>query len=170
MKKMCLKFFMIVLCFLLTTSYDVYATNTEIDDNTTSKKLTLLDMKEEQSSILDDYQEKYSSEGNGTIAYILHYLQIFMLPLTYIIGITCLLSLILNCIRRNIGKAIFSGVGLIIPIITYVAISYGKLMFTINRSVISLVMCMSAVIVNIIIEILALTFCFAKNKNKLKNA
>lgn len=169
MKKKCLKFFIVVLCFLLTTSYNVYATNTEIDDNT-SKNLTLLNMKEKQSSTLDDYQEKYSSEGNGTIAYILHYLQVYMLPLTYVIGITCLVSLILNCIRRNIGKAIFSGVGMIIPTITYVVISYGKLMYTTNESVISLVICMSAVIVDIILEILALIFCFAKNKNKLKNA
>ena len=37
--------------------------------------------------------------------------------LSFFIWIICIISLILNCVRKNVGKAIFSGIGIAVPII-----------------------------------------------------
>lgn len=160
---------MIILICICLCANTVYASKEETAEETGESTGKLLQLKEENLSVKDDYQEKYNSETTGTIAYIINELYIFMIPFTYLIEITCLISLILNCIRKDIWKIIFSVIGLIIPIITYATIGFGKLMFANNESITALIICISAIIINIIVEILALIFCKKGNKKKLSN-
>lgn len=128
----------------------------------------LIKLEKKQTSELDDYIEKYNSADTGKIAYIINKLYVYMIPFTYLIIITCIVSLILNCIRKNVGKIIFSVIGLIIPIITYAIMGQGKLMFLYNESMVALTIFISAIIVNIILEILAIIFCIQKSNKEIK--
>lgn len=167
MRKICYKILMMILCFMFAISINIYAiTNIENDvEEENSTATTLLDIKEEQINVKDDYKEKYSSEKTGTIAYWLHKISIYSYPFSLVIWITCIVSLILNCVRKNIGKAIFSGVGLIVPLISTVIYSIEKLMYTINEDGMSVCIFALALILEVVVEILALVFCFSKNKS-----
>lgn len=167
MRKICYKILMMIVCFMFAISINIYAiTNIENDvEEENSTATTLLDIKEEQINVKDDYKEKYSSEKTGTIAYWLHKISIYSYPFSLVIWITCIISLILNCVRKNIGKAIFSGVGLIVPLISIFIYSLAKTMYAINENAISICIFALALILEVVVEILALVFCFSKNKS-----
>ena len=46
--------------------------------------------------------------------------------LSFFIWIICIISLILNCVRKNVGKAIFSGIGIAVPIISMIISTIGR--------------------------------------------
>lgn len=167
MRRICYKILMMVLCFMFAISINIYAiTNIENDvQEENSTATTLIDIKEEQRTLKDDYKEKYSSEKTGTIAYWLHKISIYSYPFSLVIWITCIISLILNCVRKNIGKAVLSGVGLIVPLISIFIYSLAKTMYAINENGMSIFIFALALMLEVMVEILALVFCFSKNKS-----
>jgi magnesium-transporting ATPase (P-type) len=148
-------------------SINIYAiTNTENNvEKENSTATSIIDIKEEQINEKDDFKEKYSSEKTGTIAYWLHKISIYSYLLSLVIWITCIISLILNCVRKNIGKAVFSGIGLIVPLISIFIYSLSKTMYAINENGMSICIFSLALILEVVVEILALVFCFSKNRS-----
>lgn len=91
--------------------------------------------------------------------------------MAYIIITTAIVSLTLNIVRKNAGKAIFSGVSFIIPIIAMIIASFGRTLHGLNADEIYeftpyLIIPIMAFIVDIVVEIILFIFCFSKNKNK----
>lgn len=77
---------------------------------------------------------------------------------SFVIWIVCIISLVLNIIRKNTGKAIFSGIAFIIPIIDIILATMGRATET------SLVT-IFAFLIQMIVLIIVFIFCFSKNKN-----
>lgn len=83
-KKITVLVLAILLCFTLGTTYAA-----EVNQNNTiknSKKqesaaTTLIDIKEEQLSTIEDYKAKYGSDTYGIVAYILHMVQVYSIPI-----------------------------------------------------------------------------------------
>lgn len=75
----------LAICTLLFGSITAYA----VENNTTeenalkqeSTATTLIEIKEEQLSSLEDYKAKYGSDTYGIVAYILHIVQVYSIPL-----------------------------------------------------------------------------------------
>lgn len=82
-----------------------------------------------------------------------------------VIWIICIISLILNCVRKNIGKAVFSGVGLIAPPISILIYSLAKTMYDITENGMSICIFALAFMLEVVVGILAFIFCFSKNKS-----
>ena len=166
MRKICFKILIIIFCFMLAISIDTYAiTNTKNEANEENMaETTLIEIKEKERTVIDEYKEKYSSEKTGTIAYWLYKINLYSYLFSIVIWITCIVSLVLNCIRKNVGKAVFSGVGLIVPFIAMFFYSLGKMEYAINEDGISVAIFLLALILEVIVEILAFIFCFSKSK------
>lgn len=60
---------------------EVQTTDKAIDEETESK---LIELKENVSNSLEDYQEKYGSDVYGTVAYILNLVRIYSIPLCFL--------------------------------------------------------------------------------------
>ena len=112
----------------------------------------LLDIKEKQPTPKEDYERKYSTEKNGRIAYIMHEIIVYNIIIVLITLITSIISLTLNCVRKNVGKAIFS-----------LCVSA---LYAMNEGVINIVIFFMAFLLEIIVEILAIIFCFSKKTIK----
>ncbi len=166
MRRICFKILIIIFCFMLAISIDTYAiTNTKNEANEENMaETTLIEIKEKERTVIDEYKEKYSSEKTGTIAYWLYKINLYSYLFSIVIWITCIVSLVLNCIRKNVGKAVFSGVGLIVPFIAMFFYSLGKMEYAINEDGISVAIFLLALILEVIVEILAFIFCFSKSK------
>lgn len=82
--------------------------------------------------------------------------------LTTFIWIVCTVSLILNITRKNTGKAIFSGIAYIIPIVNIALVTIGSAFEILPLLVIALIF-------QIITLIIVFIFCFSKNKNITNN-
>ena len=115
----------------------------------------LLDIKEKQLTPKEDYERKYSTEKNGRIAYIMHEIIVYNIITVLITLITSIISLTLNCIRKNVGKAIFSGIAIC-----------ASALYAMNEGVINIVIFFMAFLLEIIVEILAIIFCFSKKTIK----
>lgn len=74
------------------------------------------------------------------------------------IWIVCTVSLVLNIIRKNVGKAVFSGVAYIIPLIDIGLVTIGSAFEIVPLMLV-------AFIIQIITFIIVFIFCFSKNKN-----
>lgn len=83
--------------------------------------------------------------------------------ISFVIWITCIVSLVLNCTRKNVGKAVFSGIGLIVPFITITISSIGRSIFEMEESGIGIVLVILALIVQLVVGIMAFIFCFSKS-------
>lgn len=70
----------------------VYATEQVIDNETESQ---LVEIKETQAKTLEDYKVKYGSDIYGTVAYILHIVQIYSIPF-------CFLGIAIGAIHKYI--------------------------------------------------------------------
>lgn len=77
---------------------------------------------------------------------------------SFVIWIVCIISLVLNIVRKNTGKAIFSGVAFIIPIIDII-------LATMGRSTETYFITIFAFLVQLLTLIILFIFCFSKNKN-----
>lgn len=90
--------------------------------------------------------------------------------LSFVIWTICTVSLILNCIRKNVGKAIFSGIGLIVPLLSIFISTIGRVLVQSEELVsIGMFLVILAIIIEIVVGIIAFIFCFSKNKNKTPN-
>ena len=71
----------------------VHAAEQAIDQETESK---LVEIKEDASKSLQDYQEKYGSDVYGTVAYILNIIRIYSIPF-------CFLGIAIGAIHRYVA-------------------------------------------------------------------
>ena len=76
-----------------TNTVTVKATQQNVIDNTTEGKI--VEIKENETKNLEDYQEKYGSKVYGTVAYILHLIQIYSIPF-------CFLGLAIGAIHKYV--------------------------------------------------------------------
>lgn len=76
-----------------TNTVTVKATQQNVIDNETESKI--VEIKETETKNLADYQEKYGSKVYGTIAYILHLVQIYSIPF-------CFLGLAIGAIHKYV--------------------------------------------------------------------
>ena len=65
MRKICFKILIIIFCFMLAISIDTYAiTNTKNEANEENMaETTLIEIKEKERTVIDEYKEKYSSSS-----------------------------------------------------------------------------------------------------------
>ena len=101
--------------FLCTNT--TYATNKAIDNETESK---IVEIKENAANSLEDYKEKYDSDSNGTVAYILNLVRIYSIPL-------CFLGIAIGAIHQYIIgirklDTLEKGMGLIVTFVTLLII------------------------------------------------
>lgn len=89
--------------------------------------------------------------------------------ISILILIICIISLILNCVKKNTGKAIFSGIGIIVPIIS-MAISTVSSLFIQGAgragiaTTINMLLYIFAIILELVFGIISFIFCFSKDK------
>ncbi len=82
MKKIAGMLLTILLIFVFYTNNVVVSATEEVIDNTTESKL--VEIKENETKTIQDYQEKYGSKAYGTVAYILHLIQIYSIPFCFL--------------------------------------------------------------------------------------
>ena len=70
----------------------VYAENKVLDSKIESQ---LVEIKEHEAKTIEDYQARYGSEAYGTVAYILHLVQIWSIPL-------CFLGIAIGAVHKSI--------------------------------------------------------------------
>lgn len=138
-------------------AYNVMNSIEDIESKNTSTSVKKINISTNEIGV----EHSYASTSVTNMSWIITIL------LSFVVWVTCIISLILNIVRKNVGKAIFSGVGLIIPLIAIFISSAGRSIQQINEgeNIIGMIMAISALIVQIIVEILAFIFCFSKNKN-----
>ena len=95
----------------------VYAAEKAIDSETESK---IIEIKENQTKSLKDYQDKYGSETYGLVAYILNIVRIYSIPF-------CFLGIAIGAIHQyviGIRKldTLEKGMGLIVTFVTLLVI------------------------------------------------
>lgn len=100
-----------------------------------------------------------------------NFLWIGTILISFVIWIICIISLILNCVRKSAGKAIFSGIGLIVPLISIFLSTLGKGLVDINDDGTGIGMFLSifALVIEVVVGIITFIFCFSKSKNKITN-
>lgn len=106
----------IILCIILCTT-KIYAASNAIDKQTESK---LVELKENQAKTLQDYQAKYSSESYGFVAYILHIVQVWSIPI-------CFLGIAIGSVHKSIIgirklDTLEKGRGLVVTFVTILII------------------------------------------------
>ena len=84
--------------------------------------------------------------------------------LSFFIWIICIISLILNCVRKNVGKAIFSGIGIAVPIISMIISTIGRTLVLVEEET---ELGMLAIVLEIIVGIISFIFLFSKDKRKM---
>ena len=67
---------------------------------------------------------------------------------------------------KTVGKAIFSGIAIVIPSIAYIIFLCASALYAMNEGVINIVIFFMAFLLEIIVEILAIIFCFSKKTIK----
>lgn len=108
---------LIILLGIFTFTTKVYALDKAIDNETESK---LVEIKENQTKSLQDYQEKYGSDAYGLVAYILNIVRIYSIPF-------CFLGIAIGAIHQyviGIRKldTLEKGMGLIVTFVTLLII------------------------------------------------
>ena len=86
--------------------------------------------------------------------------------LSIIIGVICIISLILNCVRKNDGKATFSGIGIAVPIISMLISTFGRAL-VLTGAEIGMFLCILAIALEIVVGIISFIFLFSKDKRKM---
>ena len=82
MKKIAGMLLTILLIFVFYTNNVVVSATEEVIDNTTESKL--VEIKENETKTIQDYQEKYGSNIYGLVAYILNLVRIYSIPLCFL--------------------------------------------------------------------------------------
>ena len=109
MKKCVLIITLIIL--LLTTSTSFAVENNTVNENLTQESSVskIVNIKDEQLKTLDDYKAKYGSDTYGIVAYILHLIQWWSIPLGLIgIAFCAIYQYIIGLKRLDIRDKGFS--------------------------------------------------------------
>lgn len=98
-------------------------TKNNIDENTLTQEstaTTLINIKEEQLSSIEDYKAKYGSDTYGIAAYILHLVQVYSIPLGLVgIAICAIYEYVIGLKRLDIRD---KGFNTMIAVITIIVI------------------------------------------------
>ena len=108
---------LVIIFSILICTNKVYAAEQVIDEETESK---LVEIKDNASNSLEDYKEKYGSDVDGVVAYILNLVRIYSIPL-------CFLGIAIGAIHQyviGIRKldTLEKGMGLIVTFVTLLII------------------------------------------------
>ena len=88
--------------------------------------------------------------------------------LSFFIWIICIISLILNCVRKNVGKAIFSGIGIAVPIISMIISTIGRTLVLVEEETeLGMFLGILAIVLEIIVGIISFIFLFSKDNRKM---
>lgn len=88
--------------------------------------------------------------------------------LSFIIWAICIISLILNCVRKNVGKAIFSGIGIVVPIVSMIISTIGHSLVQVEEETgLGMFLCIIALVLEIVVGIMSFIFLFSKDKRKM---
>ena len=88
--------------------------------------------------------------------------------ISILILIICIISLILNCVKKNTGKAIFSGIGIAVPIVSMIISTMGNSLVQIEEEIgLGMFLCILAMILEIVVGIISFIFLFSKDKRKM---
>lgn len=88
--------------------------------------------------------------------------------LSIIIWVICIISLILNCVRKNVGKAVFSGIGIAVPIVSMIISTIGRtLVLDEEETELGMFLCILAIVLEIVVGIISFIFLFSKDKRKM---
>lgn len=116
----------IIMTILLFSSITIYAVeNNTVQNNTDANTLTqessattLINIKEEQLSSIEDYKAKYGSDTYGIVAYILHLVQVYSIPLGLVgIAICAIYEYVIGLKRLDIRDKGFNTMIAVITII-----------------------------------------------------
>ena len=109
------------------------------------------------------YDDDYIVQSKTT-----SFMWIGTIVLSFLIWIICIISLILNCVRKNVGKAIFSGIGIAVPIISMIISTMGNSLVQIEEEIgLGMFLCILAMILEIVVGIISFIFLFSKDKRKM---
>ena len=76
--------------------------------------------------------------------------------------------MILNCVRKNVGKAIFSGIGIAVPIISMIISTIGRTLVLVEEETeLGMFLGILAIVLEIIVGIISFIFLFSKDKRKM---
>lgn len=117
------------------------------------------------STIKEDvgYDDDYIVQSKTT-----SFMWIGTILLSFIIWAICIISLILNCVRKNVGKAIFSGIGIAVPIVSMIISTMGNSLVQIEEEIgLGIFLCILAMILEIVVGIISFIFLFSKDKRKM---
>ena len=88
--------------------------------------------------------------------------------LSIIVWVICIISLILNCVRKNVGNAVFSGIGIAVPIVSMIISTIGRILFEGEEETgIGMFLCILAIVLEIVVGIISFIFLFSKDKRKM---
>jgi hypothetical protein len=74
----------------------------------------------------------------------------------------------LNCVRKNVGKAIFSGIGIAVPIISMIISTIGRTLVLVEEETeLGMFLGILAIVLEIIVGIISFIFLFSKDKRKM---
>ena len=76
------------------------------------------------STVKDDEYDSYRMQSVST-----NLMWTGTILLSIIVWVICIISLILNCVRKNVGKAVFSGIGIAVPIVSMIISTIGRILF-----------------------------------------
>ena len=115
------------------------------------------------STIKEDvgYDDDYIVQSKTT-----SFMWIGTILLSFIIWAICIISLILNCVRKNVGKAIFSGIGIAVPIVSMIISTIGHTLVLIESET-AMFLCILAMVLEIVVGIISFIFLFSKDKRKM---
>lgn len=133
-----------------------------IIDNEMGTKIAKADVSKAVNAVsIDEVVETPPMRMTDTIV---NYMWGGTILISFLVWTTCIVSLILNCVKKNVGKAVFAGVSLVVPIIAIVISTLGRSMYQLEDEGIGAVLVTIALILQIVVEILAFIFCFSKKK------
>jgi len=85
---------------------------------------------------------------------------------SFVVWTVCIVSLILNIMRKNTGKAIVSGIGIMVPMASIFLTTLGRFLLSPDDEIIfGIIPLICGVVLQIIFIIMPFIFCFSKNKN-----
>ena len=115
----------------------------------------------ETSTVKDDEYDSYILQSAST-----NLMWWGTILLSIIIWIICIISLILICVRKNVGKAVCSGIGIAVPIISMLISTFGRAL-VLTGAEIGMFLCILAIALEIVVGIISFIFLFSKDKRKM---
>lgn len=139
------------------TSTNNIVTSIDTVENNTESTRTLLSLKTTEEELNEEAQQYRG----------INMMWASTVMLSFVVWIVCIVSLVLNVLRKNVGKAVFSGVGILIPLLVIFMSTVGRIL-SVSGMALGSVICYIALLVEIITLILSFIFCFSKDK-KVEN-